>query len=159
MRAFVTGGAGFVGSNLTDRLLDDGYEVVVYDNLSTGRDQFLEQALKSGRVRVVHGDVLDASAVVKSLRANPHSLRVLGNGKQRNSYLYVHDCVDAMVLAFHNARDRVNLFNVGRDDYCEVTDSVRWITEHMNVKPKIEYTGGEPAARAGLHPWLLEARA
>ena len=44
MRAFVTGGAGFIGSNLTDRLLQSGSEVVVYDNFSTGRDAFLDGA-------------------------------------------------------------------------------------------------------------------
>jgi UDP-glucose 4-epimerase len=268
VRAFVTGGAGFVGSNLTDRLVEDGHEVVVYDNFSTGRDQFLEKAQQSGHASVVHGDVLDAAAVMKamggcdvvchiaanadvrfgtlhprkdleqntlatfnvleamraleikkmifsstgsiygepkvfptpedapfpvqtsiygasklacegmitaycegygiqawifrfvsilgerythghvfdfvrSLRANSDFLRVLGNGKQRKSYLYVRDCVDAMLLAFNKAHYPVNVFNVGRDDYCEVTDSVRWITEHLGLKPRIEYTGGE----------------
>ena len=268
MKAFVTGGAGFVGSNLTDRLVEEGHDVVVFDNFSTGRDQFLEGALKTGRVTVVRGDVLDADAVsramrgcdfvchiaanadvrfgtlhprrdleqntlatfnvleamrshgikrmtfsstgsiygeprifptpedapfpvqtslygasklacegmiqaycegygmqacifrfvsilgerythghvfdfVKSLRANPNHLRVLGNGKQRKSYLYVRDCVDAMVLAFNNARDRVSIFNVGQDNFCEVTDSVGWIIGQLGLKPQIEYTGGE----------------
>lgn len=268
MRAFVTGGAGFVGSNLTDRLIEAGHDVVVYDNFSTGRDQFLEKAQKSGRLTVIRGDVLDAPALaaamrgcdlvchiaanadvrfgtlhpqkdleqntiatfnvlegmragairrmifsstgsiygepevfptpedapfpvqtslygasklacegmisaycegydmqayifrfvsilgerythghvfdfVKSLRADPNHLRVLGNGKQRKSYLYVRDCVDAMMLALENAPDRVNIFNVGVDDYCEVTDSVGWITERLGIKPRIEYTGGE----------------
>jgi len=36
MRALVTGGAGFVGTNLVNRLVDDGYEVIIFDNLSTG---------------------------------------------------------------------------------------------------------------------------
>ena len=268
MKAFVTGGAGFVGSNLTDRLVEEGHDVVVFDNFSTGRDQFLENALKTGPVTVIRGDVLDADAVlsamrgcdfvchiaanadvrfgtlhprrdleqntlatfnvleamrshgikrmifsstgsiygeprifptpedapfpvqtslygasklacegmiqaycegygmqacifrfvsilgerythghvfdfVKSLRANPNHLRVLGNGKQRKSYLYVRDCVDAMVLAFNNARDRVSIFNVGQDNFCEVTDSVGWITGHLRLNPQIEYMGGD----------------
>ena len=268
VRAFVTGGAGFVGSNLTDRLVEDGNEVVVFDNFSTGRDQFLEGAIASGRVTVVRGDVLDADGVraamagcdlvahiaanadvrfgtlhprkdleqntiatfnvleamrahgvkrllfastgsiygepdvfptpenapfpvqtslygasklacegmisaycegygmqawifrfvsilgerythghvfdfVRSLRENPAHLRVLGNGKQRKSYLYVRDCVDAMIVALAKANGRINILNVGADEYCEVTDSVGWITERLGLKPRIEFTGGD----------------
>ena len=44
MRTFVTGGAGFIGSTLVDRLLADGHSVVAYDNFSTGQEAFLEHA-------------------------------------------------------------------------------------------------------------------
>jgi len=44
VKAFVSGGAGFIGSSLVDRLLDVGHEVTVFDNLSTGLLQFLEYA-------------------------------------------------------------------------------------------------------------------
>ena len=43
MKAFVTGGAGFIGSNLAARLVRDGHHVTVYDNLSTGQERFLEK--------------------------------------------------------------------------------------------------------------------
>ena len=59
MKAFVSGGAGFIGSNLVDRLLDVGHEVTVYDNLSTGLLQFLEYARNFDRFRLVEGDLLD----------------------------------------------------------------------------------------------------
>lgn len=267
MKAFVTGGAGFIGSTLTDRLLADGHTVVVYDNFSTGRELFLEQARQHPRFQLVRGDTLDmdrlcaamrgcdtvfhlaANADVrfgtqqprkdleqntiatftvleamrqtgvariafsstgsiygepqvfptpedapfpvqtslygasklaceglieaycegfgmqgfifrfvsilgerythghvfdfyKALRADPTRLRVLGDGHQRKSYLYVHDCIDAMLCALARAQARVNIFNLGQHDYCEVNDSVRWICEDLGVTPQVEYTGG-----------------
>jgi UDP-glucose 4-epimerase len=268
MNCFVTGGAGFVGSHLVDRLLADGHEVTVYDNFSTGRRPFLEAALAHPRFRLVTGDLLDASALtdamrgaevvfhfaanadvrggldqprkdleqntiatfnvleamravdarriafassgavygepavfptpedapfpvqtslygasklageglvqaycagfgfqgwifrfvslvgeryshghvfdfVKSLRRDPASLRVLGNGKQRKSYLHVGDCVDAILLALEKSAGPVNVYNLGNDGYCEVNDSVRWICEELGLSPRLDYTGGE----------------
>jgi UDP-glucose 4-epimerase len=90
--------------------------------------------------RYTHGHVFD---FVKALRANPYQLRVLGNGNQRKSYLYVADCVNAMLVALDNAPNGINVFNLGTDEYCRVNDSVRWITERLGVSPKIEHSGGE----------------
>ena len=268
MHFFVTGGAGFIGSNLVDRLLQAGHSVVAYDNFSTGRERFLELALASPHFALVSGDVLDldrltramrgaefvfhlaANADVrfgtrhprkdleqntlatfnvleamrangvrriafsstgsiygepqifptpedapfpiqtslygasklageglieaycegfgfqgyifrfvsilgeryshghvfdfsKSLRQNPNELRVLGNGRQRKSYLYVQDCIDAILLVLERAQDKVNLFNLGTDEYCQVNDSIGWITEYLGLTPRLDYTGGE----------------
>src|SRR3954467_5187544 len=62
MRALVTGGAGFIGSNLVDALLDRGDEVTVVDDLSTGRRENLDNALAGG-ARLVEGDIRDAQAM------------------------------------------------------------------------------------------------
>jgi len=59
MRAFITGGAGFIGSSLADRLLADGAEVVVWDNFSTGQERFVEKAQTHSAYRLVRGDNLD----------------------------------------------------------------------------------------------------
>jgi UDP-glucose 4-epimerase len=268
MRYFVTGGAGFIGSTLVDRLLADGHAVTVYDNLSTGQAAFLEQARQHPGFRLVQGDLLDerqlatalagqdfvfhlaANAdvrfgtqhprkdleqntiatynVLEGMRANgvrriafsstgsiygepdvfptpetasfpvqtslygasklagegliaaysagfgfqayifrfvsilgerythghvfdfyrkllqnPNEIEVLGNGKQRKSYLYVHDCVDAMLTVIGKADSPVNTYNLGTAEYCEVGDSLGWICEHLGINPKRRYTGGE----------------
>jgi len=46
MKCIVTGGAGFIGSNLVDRLIDDGHEVIVFDNLSTGKKENINPKAK-----------------------------------------------------------------------------------------------------------------
>jgi UDP-glucose 4-epimerase len=70
-------------------------------------------------------------------------LHVLGNGLQRKSYMYVQDCIDAILLAIEKAQSRVNILNLGTDEYCQVNDSIRWICEHLKLKPAIDYSGGE----------------
>lgn len=62
MRALVTGGAGFIGSNLTDALLARGDEVIILDDLSTGRRENIEQALASGAT-LVEADIRDRAAI------------------------------------------------------------------------------------------------
>ncbi len=268
MVVVVTGCAGFIGSNLADRLLQDGNHVTGIDNFATGQRKFLESALRHSRFRLIEGDMLNEDGltqwfrgadcvmhlaanadvrfgtdhprmdleqntiatqnVLEAMRANgikrvvftstgsvygeatviptpenapfpvqtslygasklagegliaaycegfgfqswifrfvsilgerythghvfdfykqlkldPTKLRVLGNGKQRKSYLYIQDCIDAMLLAMENASGKVNIFNLGVDDYCEVTDSIGWISEALGAKPKLEFTGGD----------------
>lgn len=270
MRALVTGGAGFIGSNLVDRLLADGHSATAYDNFSTGQERFLERAVPcgGGRFTLVRGDILDLAALTqamrgadvvfhlaanadvrhgtehpdrdlqqntigtfnvleamrangvtriafsstgsiygepdvfptpedapfpkqtslygasklagealvqaycegfgfrgyifrfvsilgdryshghvfdfyKRLRQNPLELTVLGDGRQRKSYLHVQDCVDAIFTALERADGRVNIFNLGTDEYCQVRESIGWISGELGLSPKLAYTGGE----------------
>lgn len=268
MRCLVTGGAGFIGSNLIDRLLAAGHSVVCYDNFSTGQARFLAQAQQSPNFELVTGDLLDlptltaaaagcdevyhlsANAdvrfgthhperdlqqntigtfnVLEAMRANgirriafsstgsiygestvfptpenapfpvqtslygasklagegmisayaegfgyeayifrfvsilgerythghvfdfyrklqadPTTLHILGNGQQRKSYLYVQDCIDAIFTAMHKSKDRVNIYNLGTDAYCQVTDSATWISNTLGLSPQFTFEGGE----------------
>ncbi len=67
-KALVTGGLGFIGSHLVDRLLDDGWQVVVLDNLLTGRRSNLSQHRGSSRLRIVEGDIRNKGTVTKASR-------------------------------------------------------------------------------------------
>jgi UDP-glucose 4-epimerase len=62
MRALVTGGAGFIGSNLTDALLARGDEAIIVDDLSTGRRENIEQALANGAT-LIEADIRDRAAI------------------------------------------------------------------------------------------------
>jgi UDP-glucose 4-epimerase len=268
MNYFITGGAGFIGSSLADRLLADGHRVTVYDNFSTGFREFIAEAAKNPRFTLVEGDLLDekrlteamkgadfvfhfaANADVrfgadhprrdleqntiatfnvlnamrengvreigfsstgsiygepevfptpedapfpiqtslygasklagegmiaafaegfgmrglifrfvsvlgerythghvfdfyKKLKDDPTRLHILGNGQQRKSYMYVQDCLDAMLLAAAKADKKVNILNLGVDGYCQVNDSAGWICQTLGVSPQFTYAGGE----------------
>jgi len=278
-RFVVTGCAGFIGSNLVDRLVASGREVVGVDDFSTGQRQFLTPALQNPRFRLIEADLLDLPALTRALegadfvfhlaanadvrfgtlqprkdleqntiatfhvleamrsngvrqiafsstgsaygepkmfptpedapfpvqtslygaskiagealisaycegfafrswifrfvsilgerythghvldfyrqlRADPSRLRVLGDGRQKKSYLYVQDCIDAMLMAIDRAAEPVNIFNLGVDSYCEVNDSIGWICELLGVRPALEYAGGD-RGWAGDSPFIF----
>jgi len=90
--------------------------------------------------RYTHGHVFD---FYHKLKADPSRLPVLGNGKQRKSYLYIQDCIEAILLAADKADEKVNIFNLGVDGYCELNDSIGWICEELRVNPRLEYSGGD----------------
>jgi len=101
--------------------------------------------------RYSHGHVFD---FWQQLSEHPEHLHVLGNGHQRKSYLYVQDCIDAILLALDGAGAKVNIFNLGTDEYCEVNDSIGWICEHLGLHPKLTYSGGE-RGWVGDSPFIL----
>jgi UDP-glucose 4-epimerase len=268
MRFFITGGAGFIGSNLVDRLLSNGNVVVAYDNFSTGFSEFLSNAQQNKNFTLITGDLLDTETlsdamkrcdlvfhlaanadvrfgtdhpskdlhqntiatfnVLESMRRNaikqivfsstgsvygeasviptpedapfptqtslygasklageglisaycegfefrswifrfvsvlgerythghifdfykqllghPERLDILGDGHQKKSYLHVQDCIDAMCIAIRKSREKVNIFNLGTDEYVEVNDSIRWICSHLDFDPGLHFTGGQ----------------
>jgi UDP-glucose 4-epimerase len=268
MHFFITGAAGFIGSNLVDWLLQAGHFVVGYDNFSTGKKRFLEQACASPNFQLVRGDTLDLPVLTAAMRGadfvfhlaanadvrfgtqhpnkdleqntiatfnvleamrttgvcriafsstgsvygeaqviptpedapfpiqtslygasklagegliqaycegygfqgfifrfvsilgeryshghvfdfyrgllqNPEELSILGNGYQRKSYLYVQDCMDAIFIVIEKAQEKINIYNLGTDEYCEVNDSIDWICKHLGLNPHRIYTGGE----------------
>ena len=94
--------------------------------------------------RYTHGHVFD---FYKQLLEHPDYLKVLGDGTQRKSYLYVQDCVSAMLHVMNrgtakNARHGVEIYNLGTAEYVRVNDSIRFICNALGLKPRLEYTGG-----------------
>jgi UDP-glucose 4-epimerase len=92
--------------------------------------------------RYTHGHVYDFYC---ALKRDPGRLRILGDGRQEKSYLYVGDCVEAILTAAtaHESRPgEVGTYNLGTDETVVVNDSIAVICEYMGVVPEFEYTGG-----------------
>lgn len=89
--------------------------------------------------RYTHGHVVD---FMRRLRIDSEKLEILGNGAQRKSYLHVRDCVAAIVRLL-DADHKCEVFNLGVNDYCTVTESATWICDRVGVHPEFVYTGGD----------------
>jgi len=100
--------------------------------------------------RYTHGHVID---FYKQLHVHPEYLDVLGNGKQRKSYLYIQDCIDAILLCL-DAPGKINIFNLGTDEFCDVDASIAWICDTLGVSPERRYAGGE-RGWVGDSPFIL----
>jgi UDP-glucose 4-epimerase len=95
--------------------------------------------------RYTHGHIID---FYKQLMDHPSLLKVLGDGTQRKSYLHVHDCVRAILHVIGlelatRAKHRVEIFNLGTDEYCTVRDSIGWICAKLGLNPTLQFSGGD----------------
>ncbi len=101
--------------------------------------------------RYTHGHVVD---FCRQLFIDSNNLNVLGNGHQQKSYIYVQDCIDAIFCAIDSAAAKVNIFNLGIDNFCTVRDCVGWITEELALNPTIKF-GTEDRGWIGDNPVIF----
>jgi len=92
-----------------------------------------------------HGVIYD---FVRKLRSNPNRLEVLGDGTQRKSYLYVKDCVEAMLTASEKSVEQVEIYNIGSEDAVDVATIASIVIREMGLKNvEVHYTGGVEGGR------------
>jgi UDP-glucose 4-epimerase len=95
--------------------------------------------------RYTHGHIFD---FYRQLADHPDYLKVLGDGTQRKSYLYVQDCLNAMLHVMgqgtaQKAKHGVEIYNLGTAEYVQVNDSIGYICQALGLKPRLEYSGGK----------------
>jgi UDP-glucose 4-epimerase len=99
-----------------------------------------------------HGVIVD---FFNKLNKNPESMEILGNGKQKKSYLYVSDCVNA-ILAGLKSKEQVNIFNIGSNDSIEVIDIAKTVSKTMGLNPQFTFTGGRGGWKGDVPVMLLD---
>src|SRR6516162_8522501 len=101
-KVFVTGAAGFIGSNLVDRLLRDGKTVVGWDNFSTGQPEFIQFARGHRQFKLVEGDCLDLSALIRAMSGCDFVFHLAANADVRFGLDHPHKDFQQNAVATFN---------------------------------------------------------
>ena len=105
--------------------------------------------------RSTHGVIYD---FIHKLRSNPTELEILGDGNQTKSYIYVDDCIEAMLVGLKaNDKNRVHIFNIGTNDMIRVKRIAEIVCEEMRTSPKFKFTGGKRGWKGDVPVMLLDA--
>jgi len=83
VKIFVTGGAGFIGSHLIDRLMLEGHQVTAYDNLSSGKREFIAHHLNQDAFGFIEADTLDFDMLLQSMKGHDTVFHLAANGDIR----------------------------------------------------------------------------
>jgi UDP-glucose 4-epimerase len=113
-RACITGGAGFIGSNLADQLVARGVEVTVVDDFSTGRREFVDEALVAGHIRLLDGDVLDTAVLEEAIEGCDWVFHLQANADLRRGLEHPRRDLEQNTIATANVLEAMRAQGVKR---------------------------------------------
>ena len=87
--------------------------------------------------------------LVEKLKKNPQLLDIMGDGEQSKDYVYIDDCIDAILYTYKKSNDKINLYNIGSDSSISVKEIAQIIIQEMKLNPKINYLGGPDGWKGG----------
>ncbi len=114
VKCFVTGAAGFIGSNLVDRLLSLGHPVTGYDNFSTGQERFLENALRHPGFELVRGDLLSFDDLARAMRGGEIVFHLAANADVRFGTQHPRRDLDQNTIATWNVLEAMRQHGIRR---------------------------------------------
>lgn len=109
MKAFISGGAGFIGSNLADALLSQGHQVVVFDNLSTGYEKFIEHNHSQEAYKLIKADVLDKELLISSMSGCDIVFHFQANADVRGGIQNTLIDVEQNIIGTHNVLEGIRI--------------------------------------------------
>src|SRR5271155_5194513 len=113
-RAFVAGGAGFIGSHIVDRLAQDGANVTIYDNFSTGQEEFIGHHAANPKVRIVRADVLDGERLKKEMAACDFAFHLQANADVRGGIQQTRVDLEQNTIATWNVLEAMRINEIRR---------------------------------------------
>lgn len=105
--------------------------------------------------RSTHGIIFD---LMKKIEKNSKELEILGNGKQKKSYVYIDDCIDAMLTARKKSCKTINTYNIGSEDWIEIKEIAEMVCKAMKVNPKFRFTGGDRGWKGDVPLMILDIK-
>ena len=111
-KIFITGGAGFIGSHVVDTLLKDGYQVTIFDNLSTGEKSWIEKHLDNYNFKFIQGDILNLDHLEKSIRGNDLVWHLAANTNIPKGFTHTHIDIENNVIGSYNVLESMRLNNI-----------------------------------------------
>ncbi len=112
MKTFVTGGAGFIGSHLVDKLLSRGNYVTSFDNLSSGKKEFSTKHLKNDHFRFVESDLLDLTRLKKEIKNHDVIFHIAANPFVRLGEKQTKLDLEQGAIATYNLLEAMRLNNI-----------------------------------------------
>ena len=114
MRYFITGSAGFIGSNLVDRLLSKDHIVTGYDNFSTGHENFIRTALTSPAYTLIRGDTLDLPTLTEAMRGTEFVFNLAANADVRFGTKHPRKDLEQNTIATYNVLESMRVNDIKR---------------------------------------------
>ncbi|MFA6889314.1 MAG: NAD-dependent epimerase/dehydratase family protein [Candidatus Woesearchaeota archaeon] len=112
MKAFVTGGAGFIGSHIVDRLLQEGNEVTVYDNFCTGKKLFIKHNINNPRFKLIEADVLNTITLNNAMKGHDFVFHLQANADVRGGITKTKVDLEQNTIATWNVLDAMRINNI-----------------------------------------------
>ena len=103
--------------------------------------------------RSTHGVIYD---FIKKLKQNTKELKILGDGNQKKSYMYIEDCINAFLLVRERVDSDFEVFNVGSEDWVTVKEIAKIVCNALGVNPVFKFTGGKQGWKGDVPLMLLD---
>jgi UDP-glucose 4-epimerase len=114
MKCFVTGGAGFIGSHLVDRLIDEGNYVTVFDNLSSGRTEFIQHHFDKHAFRFIQADLLDFDTLKPAIKDHDIVFHMAANPDARRGINNTRLDLEQETISTYNVLEAMRLNGIGK---------------------------------------------